>query len=73
MNSKVFYCFIHILGVPIMLEHKTKTKTFFYNEQIMFTSFRYIFNRLEFKGVLKIANVPLKRDPVLLKRDPIKT
>ena len=37
----------------------------------MFTSFRYIFNRLEFKSVFKIANVSSKRDPVPSKRDPV--
>ena len=41
-----------------MLKHKTKQNTFFYNEQMMFTSFRYIFNCLEFKSVFEIANVP---------------
>ena len=39
-------------------------KTFFYNEQMIITSFRYIFNRLEFESVFKIANVP--REPGLV-------
>ena len=38
---------------------------------MMFTSFRYIFNPLEFKSVFKIANVPPKRDPVPSKQDPV--
>jgi len=50
-----------------MLKHETK-KHSFYNAQIMFTSFTYIFNSLEFKSVFKIANVPPKRDPVLSKQ-----
>ena len=29
----------------------------------MFTSFRYIYNRSEFKNVFEIANVPPKRGP----------
>ena len=37
----------------------------------MFTSFRYSFNRLEFKSVFKITNVLSKRDPVPRKRDPV--
>ena len=45
-----------------MLKHKTEQKTFFYNKQIMFTSF----------GIQsKIANVPVKPGPVLLKRGPV--
>ena len=35
---------------------------------MMLNSFRYKFNRLEFKSV---SNVSPKRDPVLLKRDPV--
>ena len=55
-----------------MLKHKTEKKLF-YKKQMMFVSFGYIFNPLEFKSVSKIANLPAKRDPVPLKQDPIKT
>ena len=47
-------------------------KHFFINEQMVLTSFRNIFNHLEFKSIFKIANVPRKRDPVPFSGDPIK-
>ena len=67
MNVKPEYMYNLVLknsmpkggGGPNKLKVLNKKKYFFHYEQIMFTSFRYIFDRLEYKSVFKIVNVPL--------------